>query len=95
MEELKNIDPPPFEYQGKKYTRYEATQKQRQIETKMRELKRRLIGFSAQENHAEYTATSIRLKRLQAEYKAFSKAADLREQPERSYVHGYKKRGDV
>lgn len=90
--ELKNIDPPPFEYQGRKYTRYEATQKQRQIETKMRELKRRLIGFSAQENHAEYTATSIRLKRLQAEYKAFSKAADLREQPERSYVQGYRRK---
>lgn len=91
-DELKHIDPPPIKYQGREYDRYAATQKQRQIETKMRELKRRLIGFDAAEDHEAYTSTSIRLKRLQAEYKAFSKAAGLREQPDRSYVQGYRRK---
>lgn len=88
-EELKNIDPPPFEYQGKKYTRYEATQKQRQIETKMRELKRRLIGFDASGDEKAYTANAVRLRRLSEEYKSFSSAAGLRRQPERARVIGF------
>lgn len=88
-EDLKNIDPPPFEYQGKTYTAYEATQKQRQIETKMRELKRRLIGFSASGDETAYTSNAIRLNRLSAEYKSFSRAAKLRTQPERARVQGF------
>lgn len=87
--ELKNIDPPPLKYQGKTYTAYEATKKQRQIETKMRDLKRRLIGFDASGDEDAYTANAIRLRRLQQEYKAFSQAADLREQPERARVIGF------
>lgn len=88
-EQLRNIDPPPFEYQGKKYTAYEATQKQRQIETKMRELKRRLIGTKASGDEKYYTANAIRLNRLNDEYKAFSRAAGLRPQIERAQVQGF------
>lgn len=85
-EELANIDPPPFEYQGKKYTAYEATQKQRQIERAMRKCKRDMIGYDAAGLKEDYTDSSIRLRRLSAEYKSFSKAAGLREQPERTRV---------
>lgn len=88
-EELKNIDPPPFEYQGKTYTAYEATQKQRQIETAMRKCKREIIGYEAAGQSEAAQDSSIKLRRLSAEYKAFSKAAGLREQPERARVAGF------
>ena len=88
-EQLANIDPPPFEYQGKTYTAYEATQKQRQIETAMRKCKREIIGYEAAGQTESAQNSSIRLRRLSAEYKAFSKAAGLREQPERSRVVGF------
>ena len=39
-EELEEIDPPPFAFEGKTYTQYEVTQKQRQIERTIRRLKR-------------------------------------------------------
>lgn len=89
-EQLANIDPPPFEYQGKKYTAYEATQKQRQIETAMRKCKREVIGYKAAGLDDDAQDAAIKLNRLSVEYKAFSKAAGLRTQPERAQVQGYK-----
>ena len=44
---LENIDPPPVTYNGKTYTAYEATQKQRQMETAMRKTKREMLGYEA------------------------------------------------
>lgn len=82
-EQLANIDPPPFEYQGKTYTAYEATQKQRQIETAMRKCKREMIGYEAAGMTEDHQNAAVKLRRLSAEYKNFSKAAGLREQPER------------
>ena len=87
--QLANIDPPPFEYQGKQYTAYEATQKQRQIETAMRKCKREMIGYEAAGLADDYQDSAVKLRRLSAEYKHFSKAAGLREQPERARVLGF------
>ncbi|MEE1235045.1 MAG: phage minor capsid protein [Bacteroidaceae bacterium] len=85
-EQLASLDPPPFEYQGRTYTAYEATQKQRQIETAMRKCKREIIGNEATGQSEAKQDSSIRLRRLSAEYKAFSEAAGLRQQPERARV---------
>ena len=85
-EQLENIDPPPFEYQGKEYTAYEATQKQRQIETAIRQAKRECLAYESAGLEVDYTDASIKLRRLREEYKAFSKAAGLRTQPERLNV---------
>lgn len=90
-EQLANIDPPPFTYQGKTYTAYDATQKQRQIETAMRAGKRDMVGYRAAGLEQEYQDSSIRLRRLNEEYKAFSKAANLPTQPERAHVEGFDK----
>lgn len=87
-EQLENIDPPPFEYQGKTYTAYEATQKQRQIERAMRKSKREIIGYEASGQTEEAQDSAIRLRRLSQEYKAFSKAAGLRTENERLHVAG-------
>lgn len=85
-EELENLDPPPFDFEGKKYTFYEATQKQRQIETALRKVKRGAIAAKARGDDEEYTSLAVRYKRLNEEYHAFSKAAGLREQLERGNI---------
>ncbi len=69
-EELEEIDPPPFAFEGKTYTQYEVTQKQRQIERTIRRLKRE----RAAELKEEETAVSARIRWLDEEYKAFSQA---------------------
>lgn len=89
-EQLANIDPPPFEYQGREYNAYEATQKQRQIETAMRNLRREMLGMEESGFEQEYQNASVRLRRLAKEYREFSKAAGLRTQPERAMVYGRK-----
>lgn len=85
-EELENLDPPPFEFEGRKYTMYEATQKQRQIETALRKVKREAIAAKARGDDEEYTSLAVRYKRLNDEYHSFSKAAGLREQLERGNI---------
>lgn len=87
--QLANIDPPPFDYQGRRYTAYEATQMQRKLETAMRQKKRELIGYEAAGLEEDHTAASIKLRRLQEEYAQFSKAAGLRQQPQRARVAGF------
>lgn len=84
--ELANIDPPPITFEGRTYTAYQATQKQREIESTIRELKRREAAFDAAGLAEEAQAANIRLRRLNQKYKAFSKAAGLPEQRERMKV---------
>lgn len=85
-DELKNIDPPPFEYQGKTYTAYEATQMQRKLETAMRKQTRRRMAFEAAGDTEQADNAKIRLLALRREYKAFSEAAELPTQFERAKV---------
>ena len=88
-EELENLDPPPFKFEGRKYTMYEATQKQRQIETALRKVKREAIAAKARGDDEEYASLAVRYKRLNDEYHTFSKAAGLREQLERGNIAGF------
>ena len=85
-EELAALDPPPFTFEGREYTAYQATQKQRQIERALRNIKRRMIGMKAAGQNDAYKAAAIKMKRLDEEYAAFSKAADLKLQRERSFI---------
>lgn len=72
-------------YEGKHYTGYEATQKQRQIERAMRVQKNRiLVSRSTGDALREQTA-QIRLQMLNQHYKAFSKAAGLSMQEKRAW----------
>ena len=88
-EDLKNIDPPPFEYEGKTYTAYEASQQQRIIETAMRKSKRELIGFEASGDKEAFTTSSIKLRRQKELYSEFSKKAGLKTQLERTQEFGF------
>lgn len=73
-------------FEGRHYSAYEATQKQRQIERTVRKLERRKTAFEAQGNTEEAQAAKIKIRRLRKEYKAFSTAADLPLQTERMKV---------
>lgn len=73
-------------FDGKTYTAYEATQMQRRIERTVRKLKREKAAYKAVGLHEDETAVNIRLRRLNAKYKAFSAEAGLPEQPERMKV---------
>ena len=88
-EELKNIDPPPFEYNGKTYTYYEATQKQRAMERSMRKTKREILAADATDDKDRFTEKSVLLRRQKEEYGRFSKAAGLSVRNERAQVGGF------
>ena len=74
-------------FDGKDYTAYEAIQMQRRIERTVRKLKREKAAYKAAGLHEDETAVNIRLRRLNAKYKAFSAEAGLPEQPERMRVY--------
>lgn len=86
-EQLEALDPPPFAYQGREYTAYEATQKQRQLETAIRAQKRRVLAFESAGVEQDAQDAKTRLKRLESEYRAFSQAAGLPEQFERARIN--------
>lgn len=73
-------------FEGKTYTAYEATQMQRRIERTIRKQKRLKNAYSVAGLEEDATAANIKLRRLNAKYKEFSKAAGLSEQPERLKV---------
>lgn len=73
-------------FDGKTYTAYEATQMQRKIERTIRKVKREKNAYKAAGLEEDATTANIRLNRLNAKCKQFSKAAGLPEQRERMKV---------
>lgn len=91
-EELQNIDQPPFTYEGRTYTAYEASQQMRKMERAMRKQKDRCIVADAAGDEESFTTASIKLRRQKDIYEDFCKAADSYTQYERTYVAGYDRR---
>lgn len=91
-EELQNIDQPPFTYEGRTYTAYEASQQMRKMERAMRKQKDRCIVADAAGDKEGFTTASIKLRRQKDIYEDFAKAADSYTQYERTYVAGYNHR---
>lgn len=88
-QELQNIDPPPFTYEGRRYTAYEAQQQMRKMERAMRKQKNRCIVADASGDDEAFTTASIKLRRQKDIYEDFCKAADSYTQYERTFVGGY------
>ncbi len=88
-EELKNIDPPPFVYEGRRYTAYEAQQQMRFMERKMRKQKDLCIAANAAGDKEAFTAHSIKLRRQKDLYENFCEAAGTYTEYERTVVMGY------
>lgn len=78
-----------IDYQGRHYTGYEATQMQRKVERTIRIQRRRVLVDEARGDKEQLQTDQIRLRRLDEEYKRFSKAAGLRTQQERLEVAGF------
>ena len=76
-------------WQGKHYTGYEATQKQRQIERSIRAQKNRILVAEAAGDVKALQTAQIRLRQLQLQYDAFSNGVGLRTQEERLWVSGF------
>lgn len=86
-EQIEHIDDDlGCEFDGKKYTAYEATQMQRRVERQIIKQKRLVTAYKASEQKDEYYAAKAKLVRLNAKYKAFSEAAGLPLQYERTKV---------
>ena len=75
-----------FVFDGKEYDGYTATQMQRSIERQIRKQKRLRDAYKAAGLKDDETSANIKLRRLNAKYKEFSKAAGLPEQSERLKV---------
>ena len=88
-EELQNIDQPPFTYEGRTYTAYEASQQMRKMERAMRKQKDRCIVADAAGDEEAVATASIRLNRQKYIYEDFCKAADSYTEYERTYVTGF------
>lgn len=87
-EELEDYDPEPFEYEGKEYSYYDATQKQRQIERTIRKYKHKVMMFEEVGDSEAVTANKVRLRRQQKLYRDFNQAGNLR--PARGNTTVYK-----
>lgn len=74
------------EFDGKKYTAYEATQMQRRVERQIIKQDRLVTAYKASGQKDEYYAANAKLVRLIAKYKAFSEASGLPLQWERTKV---------
>ena len=86
-EQLEHIDDDlGCEFDGKEYTAYEATQMQRRVERQIIKQKRLATAYKASKQKDEYYAAKAKLVRLNAKYKAFSEAAGLPLQWERTKV---------
>ena len=89
LAEMNTRDKVEREWQGKKYNAYEASQKQRQMETLMRkqrsDVKLLKAGKADQE---EIIAAQARYVNTLHQYQAFSKKMKLPEQMERVYMDG-------
>ena len=81
-------DPEPVKIDGKEYTMYEATQKQRQMERQIRALKREKQAQidSGKPDSDVIGSLNSKISEKTAEYRKFSAAAGLRAKPERMTV---------
>ena len=90
-QQLANIDPPPFWYEGKRYTAYDATQMQRKFERNIRASRDRLAGYDEGGLTEDFMLESAKLKALERGYKSFSKQAGLPTQSDRLQQLGFGK----
>ncbi|MDE7362131.1 MAG: phage minor capsid protein [Oscillospiraceae bacterium] len=88
-EQLAALDPPPFTYEGRRYTAYEAQQQMRKMERAMRRQKDRCVVADAVGDKDAFTAASIKLRRQKDYYEDFCKAAGTYTEYERTFVAGY------
>jgi hypothetical protein len=92
LAQLNAAENKPKKYLDKEYTSYEATQRQREMETSMRALRRKVKLFKAGGAEGKIIEdTMINYQDAMRKYKLFSKTMGLPQQMERVYIDGLKK----
>lgn len=89
LEEMRRENEEGITYEGKHFTLYKATQRQRSIERAMRKQKHRILLDEKLGDKEKLQWDQIRYVRQREEYKRFSDAAGLRMQRERAEVLGF------
>ncbi|MGM9669797.1 MAG: phage minor capsid protein [Faecousia sp.] len=90
LEEMRRENEKGIDYNGRHYTMYEATQRQRKLERAIRKQKRRILAAEQNPDDKErLQQAQIKYQVLNQEYKRFSKAAGLRLQHERMETSGF------
>jgi hypothetical protein len=89
LEEFRKQNEEGITYNGKHYTLYEATQRQSNLETAIRNRKRRILIDEKLGDKDVLQHDQIRLQLLKQEYGRFSKAANLPMRHERMEVAGF------
>lgn len=91
LQAMKDRNEKGITYDGKHYTEYEATQKQREIERNIRKQRRKIVVYE-QDPEAfkeELETARVRYSVLRDKYVKFSNAAGLQTQPERIETLGF------
>ena len=89
LEKFRKDNEKGIEYEGKHYTMYEATQRQRKLERTIRKKKREILIDEAAGDEQKLQNDQIKLVRLNDEYARFTKSAGLRSQQERANIAGF------
>lgn len=91
LEEMRKDSLSKVEYEGKTYTKYEATQVQRKLETAIRKQKDRQIVARASGDKEEVGKAQLKISQLTNKYNDFSKKAGLDTYKNRMSVSGYRR----
>lgn len=86
LDEMRQANEKGIDFEGKHYTVYEATQRQRKLERAIRDRKRRILIDEATGDKERLAQDQTKLVRLNDEYARFTKAAKLRSQRERGNI---------
>lgn len=89
LEAMRRENETGVDYEGRHYTMYEATQRQRKFERAIRKQKHRILVDKGTEDANKLQNDQIRLVRLQQEYARFSKGVGLRTQHARMEAAGF------
>lgn len=89
LEKFREDNEKGITYNGKHYTMYEATQRQRLLERKIRKLKRRILVDEKLGDTERLNIDRTKYVVMNDEYKRFSKAAGLRIRHERMEMTGF------
>ncbi len=89
LEDMRKENEEGVTYDGRHYTLYEATQRQRKYERTIRKQKRRILVDEATGDKDKLQNDQIRLQLLKQEYVKFSKGTELRLQYDRMETAGF------
>lgn len=90
LEQMRQKNENGITYNGRHYTGYEATQRQRNLEAAMRRQKRKILIDEAAGDAEKLQADQIKLQMMRQEYDRFSSAANLPTQGERAETIGFR-----